>query len=153
MPKLLSWDSRACKSVCCCSVARNNARADGPRRVSSPTLRRKLVHQQLTAQYRNAGRVGLGPLPALSANKPAKRIDKCPTSSAAMRLVGRMLKTYGVSRLSQHWYSTGGANAKWPCRGACRTGSRGERQQLDTSTPACQRRRREECQIESGPGS
>lgn len=34
-----------------------------------------------------------------------------PTNSAVMRLVGRLLKTYGVSRLSRHWYSTGGAYA------------------------------------------
>jgi len=77
-----------------------------------------------------------------------------PTNSAVMRLVARLQKRAG-SRLSQHWLVTGGANAKWSGRAAPAEPDQraGERQQLDASMAACPRRRREECQIKSGPGS
>lgn len=83
------------------------------------------------------GRVGLDPLPAQPANKPDKRIGKFPTNSAVMRLV-ETAKKRGRTKLSQHWQSTGDANAIRSAAARAELDQEaGERQQLDANTPAC----------------
>ena len=123
-------------------------------KVSNPTLRLKAVRRGSYGQYGHAGRFVIGTLPACQQIIRPRGLAVPATNCAVMRLVGNLQKRAG-SRLLQHWPLTGGANAKWSGRAAPAEPDQeaGERQQLDASMAACPRRRREECQIESGPGS
>jgi hypothetical protein len=105
-------------------------------------------------QYRNAGRVGLGPLPALSANKPDKSIGKCPDQqrcdAPGREAAKNVRREQAVAASVLDWQRI---RYFGPAAVSAESDQKANGSSLIPARPRGQRRRCEEWQMESGPGS